>query len=92
MNTTEDNPDDEFLRIMGDIEIEIPTDVTDVSTLSDVELMNLFQDVREKLGETEEMYSDLQHTFGTKDSTREGRDLHAVRLACLVELRKRKLV
>lgn len=91
VNDTLENPDDEFARMMEGIELEEPDDVTDVTTLTDIQLMDLFHDVREQLGEEGEMFSDLQHTFGSKESTREGRDLHSTRLACLVEMRKRGL-
>jgi hypothetical protein len=81
--------DDDFAKIMEGVDLTEPTDVVDVSRLDDKALMDLFADTRERLKQ-DGMYSDLQ-SLGSRESTREERDLHSLRLACLAELRKRGL-
>lgn len=82
--------DDEFARLVEGIEIAEPTDVVDVTTLNDKELLDRFADVRERLKDEGGMYSDLQ-SLGSRQGTAEERELHSLRLALLTELRKRGL-
>lgn len=91
------NDDDEILAAL-DFEIEDPDDSTtvDVTKLTNLELVNLFQDTRERLLELSDagepgMLSDLENTYGTQAGSPEARALHSTRLACLTEMRKRGL-
>lgn len=85
------DPDDEFHSIIDGLDIPEPTDVVDVGKLTDLQLVELLGDTREDLIEDGEMLADLGDKWSTKDSTPEGRALHSLRAACLIELRRRGL-
>lgn len=86
---TDEDADAEFAALMEGITFEEPTDVVDVTKLSDIELIDLLADTREQLLAMGAMLTDLQHSFGTREGTAEERELHSLRLACLTEMRKR---
>lgn len=83
------DPDEDFNALIEGLDLQEPDDVVDVSKLSDIELSNVFHDARERLKAMGEMLSDLENTFATKAGSDEARELHSLRLACLLELRKR---
>lgn len=78
-----EDPDDIFNMLVADLEVETPTDVIDLTTLTDLELSNRFNEVRDALLAIEEMHPDAT-------VTPEGRELHSIRAACLIELRRRE--
>ena len=88
---TEPSSDDDILAALAEQFDEEPdlSDVVDVTTLSDVKLLDTLQDTRERLLEMGEMLSDLENTYGTKGGTPEARELHSLRLACLTEMSRR---
>jgi hypothetical protein len=93
MNDVLEPNDDDILAAL-DFEPEEDPTVVDVTQLSNLELSNLFNDVRDRLLELSEngepgMMSDLENTFGTEAGTPEARALHSTRLACLAEMSKR---
>lgn len=97
MSLVEPPHDDDDILAALDFEPEDDGSTTvDVTKLSDLELVNLFHDTRERLLELSDagepgMMSDLENTYGTEAGTPEARALHSTRLACLTEIRKRGL-
>lgn len=84
--------EDAFAAMVEGLDLKAdPDDVVDVSALNTKDLLDLFADTRERLGEEGAMFTDLQTTFGTRAGTEDERALHSLRLACLTELRKRGL-
>lgn len=81
--------DDEFAKMMEGLDLAEPTDVLDVTALTNLELVDRYADVVNRLKESG-MFSDLQ-SLGGRAGTQEERDLHSERAALLVELRKRGL-
>lgn len=82
--------DDPFDQIVAGLDLEEPTDVVDVTALTDLELVDLHANVRQDLLGSKQMTADdrrLSHV----DSTDEGRRLHSLRIALEVEMHKRGL-
>lgn len=77
-----EDPDDIFASIVAGMDVEDPDDVIDLSTLTDAALSSRFNDVREALLAIGEMHPDAVPTA-------EGRELHSIRAACLLEMRQR---
>lgn len=80
MLTDEHDQDDDWASRLADL--DEPADVIDVTVISNHEIMIRFSRVRERLYELNEM----EHP-----STDEGRELHSLRSAILVEMSKRGL-
>lgn len=81
--------DDPFDQIVAGLDLEEPTDVVDVTTLSDLDLVDLYANVRQDLLGSGQMPADLKECV--VDATDEGRSLHSLRVALEVEMRKRDL-
>ena len=80
------DPDDEFTRLVGMLDIsDIGPLIPDVNVtlLDDAELSKRFNETREELMTRGEMIN---------CSTQTGRDLHSMRAAYIIELRKRGLL
>ena len=82
--------DDEFAAIMEGIELEEPDDVIKVTELNDIELADLFANIRKDLLQSNQMTAD-DRRLGNIVSTEEGRSLHSLRAAVLTEMAKRGL-
>lgn len=82
MSTLEPSDDDAVFRALTEgIEFEEQVAVViDVSRLNEAELSDLFNETRDKIMELGEMLA---------PTTDEGRRLHSVRSACLIEMSKR---
>lgn len=78
----ESEVDDEFMKLVGQLEITPAVIDVNVATLSDLELSKRFNEVKQELLERGEMI---------ETNTQTGRDLHSQRAAYLIELRKRGL-
>lgn len=81
---------DDFLDIMEGVELTEPEGVVDVTALSDLELIDLYSNVRQSLLRSDQLTADdreLSEIIGTE----EGREEHSLRVALLVELAKRDL-
>lgn len=61
--------------------------IEDLTKMNTSDLLNLLYDTDDELKSRNELYADNGSMFGA--STAEGRDLHARRAACIVELRRR---
>jgi len=72
--------DDEFQRLMDGLDLTIPTNVESVTMLDEVELSRRFNDCKQQLLRRGEMIS---------PKTDEGRELHSLRAAYIVEMRRR---
>ena len=85
-------PDEEFMAMMenafGEDDLEPPDEAIDITALNDLQLSDLFNQTRDKLLDMGEMMADSEMA-DPDASTPEGRELHSVRAACLVELSKR---
>ncbi len=75
---------DDFDQIVAGLDLTEaePSDVIDVSELDDLDLVDLNAKVRRNLLESRQMLS---------PTTREGRDLHSLRVAILTQMTKRGL-
>lgn len=62
------------------VEFDEPPEVVDVNALDTVALSTLYNDIREELMELEEML---------EPKSDRGRELHSIRAACVIEMRKR---
>ncbi len=80
---------DPFDDIVAGLDIEEPDDVLDIRSLSDWDLVEMSANVRRELLDSDQMYGDLQES--TAVATPEGRDLHSLRVALLVEMNRRGL-
>ncbi len=80
--------DDPFFAIMEGVELAEPEGVVDVTALSDLELVDLYANVRQNLLKSGQMMSDTRWNTGSTD---EGRSLHSLRTAILAEMAKRDL-
>lgn len=76
----EDDPDEEFFKIIEGIELTTDVEEIDLSKLSNFELSSKFNDVRRKLADLEERID---------PHTEEGIDLHALYHGYLLEMKKR---
>lgn len=74
--------DDEFTRLVGQLDIDPSIIDVNVTTLDDLELNRRFTEVKQELLNRKEMID---------AKTQTGRDLHSQRAAYLIELRKRGL-
>jgi hypothetical protein len=82
--------DDGFADLMKQLgDIPEPTDTVDFTTLTDVQISDRFNEVRDRLNELDQMHSDTG--LSQVPSTPEGRALHSERAALLVEMTKRKM-
>lgn len=81
--------DDPFDAIVAGLDLEEPDDVLDVTTLSDLDLVDLAANVRQDLLESGQMPADLKEC--AIDATDEGRRLHSLRVALEVEMTRRGL-
>jgi hypothetical protein len=73
--------DDPFDEIVAGLELDQPSDAISVRDLNDVELSNHFNETRDELLALGEMQ---------QPTTDRGRELHSIRTACLVEIRRRQ--
>lgn len=80
--TDEDPLEDEFDKIVGQLDINPQIVDVNVTTLDDLELNRRFTAVKQELLDRKEMI---------EAKTQTGRDLHSQRAAYLIELRKRGL-
>jgi hypothetical protein len=79
---TQDDTDDIFAALTEGVDLVMPEDAVDFTTLSSLDLSERYNEVRDELLASGEM----------RDPTTErGRELHSIRNACLVELKKRRL-
>lgn len=86
MSTLE--PDDDLTALMAQLDdLAEPDDVVDFTKLSDVQVSERFNEVRDRLLQLDQMHSDTG--LSKVESTPEGRDLHSERAALLVEMSKR---
>lgn len=76
------DPDD-FDWSSLEFELEEPEDVVDVTSLSDVELLDLERDLVEKLRGLHQMIK--------SSTTDEGREIHSLRAAARIELARRNI-
>jgi hypothetical protein len=74
--------DDEFAKLVGQLDVTPAIVDVNVTTLDDLELNRRFTTVNQSLLERAEMIN---------PTTQTGRDLHSERAAYLIELRKRGL-
>lgn len=78
-------PDDElFKRFEAQLDTDIPTDVVDVTTIPDVDLVNRLHELDAELDKSGEL-------MALNPRTQEARDLHSLRAAVLVEMKRRGL-
>jgi hypothetical protein len=80
--------EDDFLAIMEGVDLVEPEGVVNVTALSDLELVDLYANVRKNLLTSGQMMSDTKWNPGSTD---EGRSLHSLRAALLAEMAKRDL-
>lgn len=89
--STLDPDDDAVLAAMfeqlGDLESDATA--TDYTKLTNPEISEQFNEVRDRLVALDEMYADTGLTKG--ESTPEGRELHSKRAALLIEMSRRKM-
>jgi hypothetical protein len=84
MSTVEPpDADDEFRRLMEGLDLTIPTDVEQVSVLSEVELSRRWNKVRQDLLARGEMMEPKTDT---------GRELHSLRHAYMLEMQRRRMI
>jgi hypothetical protein len=81
--------DDPFDAIVAGLDIEEPTDVVDITSLTDLELVDMCANVRQELLESGQMLGDSP--VSAIHATHQGRELHSLRVALLVEMTKRGL-
>lgn len=81
--------DDPFFSIMEGVELTEPEGVVDVTALSDLELVDLYANVRLDLLKSNQMLADSQ--LSPLTGSEEGRALHSLRAAILAEMAKRDL-
>jgi hypothetical protein len=87
MSTIEpDDPDAVLAGLFEQLDLDA-SDVTDFSKLSDVQISERFNEVRDRLNDLGEMHRDSQ--LNPKPSSPEGRELHSERAALLVEMSRR---
>lgn len=89
MATLEPEDDDAVLAgLFGQLgDLDEPTDTVDFTKLTDLEISERFNAVRDRLNELDQMHSDTG--LSKVASTPEGRELHSERAALLVEMSKR---
>lgn len=79
---TQDDTDDIFAALMEGVDLEMPEGAIDFTKLSSLDLSERYNAARDELLASGEM----------RDPTTErGRELHSIRNACLMELKKRRL-
>lgn len=79
---TQDDTDDIFATLTEGLDLTMPEGAEDFTTLSSLDLSERYNAARDELQEREEM----------RDPTTErGRELHSIRNAALLELKKRRL-
>ena len=78
----ESDVDDEFMKLVGQLDLNPAVNEVNVALLSDLDLSKRFSEVKQELLARGEMID---------PKTQTGRDLHSERAAYLIELRKRGL-
>lgn len=86
--TLEPEDDDALAGLFGQLsDLEVPADAVDFTKLTDLQISERFNAVRDRLNELDQMHSDTG--LSKVASTPEGRELHSERAALLVEMSKR---